>query len=589
MRPLKENSPHDLYLRAPSASKPLAPLKLYANITGKFTVERDLDTIKNEIRSSTQNAEKSRQERTTVMLDTPPSDLSQTSRKRKVATSAVRKPTAPVRSSATAARAPSPLPPPPSSSSPHRTAVVKALAIKERTFDELLRLLPSEDSLANRKQILQSLLDEVAEKASAAKLPTLWRLKPTSWVEVRPWDWHDLSDQERTVLARTARLTFGNLNIPETDPVWAHVVYRKTGESLLVPASSSVSKADPRKRGVSSKEAKEKKMKPKADPKAEIMMRDESKPVAGPSGAEERPRKGPGSGFRISKPSDGEGSTRSKPGDPRREPAPMPSAKLAEEKKLAAPRIKKREPDGDSDVKESLKRKKPQDIESADVSSAPKRRKMDPSPASRDLSLPKKPEVAAPARPSKSDASPASSARPAHKSKSEGAALPPARSSLSARPTPGSHSSKTGSHRSSAANLKRRERRSPIYTSSEDEGEVSSRKEAPLPTPPSTTSHHLSTRLRPQPTSRPPHTDRDSLRATYKATYRKYLSSYQQLFAQQSKLESLLGDGRSLSDSEGDVEVLSPEETMKLKADYKRWEKELVNIRSIFERGESSE
>jgi RNA polymerase II elongation factor ELL len=79
------------------------------------------------------------------------------------------------------------------------------------------------------------------------------------------------------------------------------------------------------------------------------------------------------------------------------------------------------------------------------------------------------------------------------------------------------------------------------------------------------------------------------LRKKYNATYLKYLASYQKLFAQQSKLESLLTsrDGSTISDSDGDVEVLSPEDTMKLKADHKRYEKELETIRAMFERGES--
>jgi RNA polymerase II elongation factor ELL len=71
----------------------------------------------------------------------------------------------------------------------------------------------------------------------------------------------------------------------------------------------------------------------------------------------------------------------------------------------------------------------------------------------------------------------------------------------------------------------------------------------------------------------------------------KYLQSYQQLFAQQSKLESLLNgrDGSTISDSDGDVEVLSTEDTMKLKAEHKRWERELENIRSMFTTAERSE
>nr|GAT57630.1 predicted protein [Mycena chlorophos] len=581
MRPLKENSQHDLYLRAPSASKPLAPLKLYASITGKFTVERDLGTIQNEIRSSTQNAEKSRQGRTTVMLDAPPPDLSssQNGRKRKVgtATAASRKP------AARPAHVPTPIPVVPSSSSPttipatsaQRTAVVKALALRERlTFDELLRLMPSEDA-TSRHPTLQALLDQIGEKV-AGKVPNVWRLKPNSWVEVRPWDWPDLGDNERVVLARTARLVFGNLNIPSSDPVWQHVEYRKTGESagLLASAGPSRSDAAP-KRGVSSKEVKEKKLKPKADPKAEIMVRDQTQPIAGPSNVkpEDRVRRGPGSGFRISKNTDADAPRGMTPlkHKPVREPPPA-APRQVEEKKIVQPRAK-----DDLDARDSLKRKK-LDVDEASV--AAKRRKTEPG---RDLSLPKKPEPPAPApRPSKVETPPTRDPRTSLKSKSDPAAAP-SRSSLPSRAAPAtstagrSHSESTTTVRSNHGQTKRRDRPSPVYTSSEDEADVPPpRKEAPLPTPPSTRRPLL-------------HTDRDGLRASYKATYRKYLSSYQQLYAQQSKLESLLSDRDGRSDSEADIEVLTPEETMKLKADYKRWERELVNIRSMFERDSKSD
>ncbi|KAJ6609828.1 hypothetical protein B0H10DRAFT_1743887, partial [Mycena sp. CBHHK59/15] len=133
-------------------------------------------------------------------------------------------------------------------------------------------------------------------------------------------------------------------------------------------------------------------------------------------------------------------------------------------------------------------------------------------------------------------------------------------------------------------------RRSPIYTSSEDEGEIrtSNRHEAAP-----TTKAHSQARSRGQlpVLTRTLPSDRDGLRARYNATYLKYLSSYHQLFAQQSKLESLLhhGDGSTVSDSDGDVEVMSSEDITKLKADHKRWERELESIRAVWttERGES--
>jgi hypothetical protein len=91
--------------------------------------------------------------------------------------------------------------------------------------------------------------------------------------------------------------------------------------------------------------------------------------------------------------------------------------------------------------------------------------------------------------------------------------------------------------------------------------------------------------------NRPLPTDRHGLRGKYNATYLKYLASYHQLYAQQSKLESLLNgrDGSTISDSDGDVELLSAEDTMKLKAEHKRWERELETIRSVFATTERSD
>ena len=50
----------------------MAPLKLYANVTGKFTVERELgEKVQDKVRDRTQVAEKQRTERKVQMLDSP--------------------------------------------------------------------------------------------------------------------------------------------------------------------------------------------------------------------------------------------------------------------------------------------------------------------------------------------------------------------------------------------------------------------------------------------------------------------------------------------------------------------------------------
>src|SRR6266446_5593401 len=72
-RGVQESTPHELYLRAALASKVNAPLKLYADITGKFTVERELNgKTESKVQQSTADAQKNKTERRIVLLDNPP-------------------------------------------------------------------------------------------------------------------------------------------------------------------------------------------------------------------------------------------------------------------------------------------------------------------------------------------------------------------------------------------------------------------------------------------------------------------------------------------------------------------------------------
>lgn len=73
MRPHQEHSPHELYIRAMPPTKTTAPLKFYANVTGKFMVDRQLGSrVESLVRDKTTAAEKQRTERKTILLDAPP-------------------------------------------------------------------------------------------------------------------------------------------------------------------------------------------------------------------------------------------------------------------------------------------------------------------------------------------------------------------------------------------------------------------------------------------------------------------------------------------------------------------------------------
>jgi RNA polymerase II elongation factor ELL len=72
MRGVQESTPHELYLRSALASKINAPLKLYADIAGKFTVERELNgKTESKVQQSTADAQKTKSERRIVLLDNP--------------------------------------------------------------------------------------------------------------------------------------------------------------------------------------------------------------------------------------------------------------------------------------------------------------------------------------------------------------------------------------------------------------------------------------------------------------------------------------------------------------------------------------
>ena len=159
MQGAPESTPHELYLRSALASKINAPLKLYADIAGKFIVGRELNgKAESKVHQSTADAQKSKSGGRIVVLDAPPTltpaatkAKSSAVKKRKAAVSApiaatVRRVPHVVRAKnegSSAARGQSPPPPPPSSqSSPvspaMRAQMIHLLAKGSRTKEEVL-------------------------------------------------------------------------------------------------------------------------------------------------------------------------------------------------------------------------------------------------------------------------------------------------------------------------------------------------------------------------------------------------------------------------------------------------------------------
>jgi len=141
-------------------------------------------------------------------------------------------------------------------------------------------------------------------------------------------------------------------------------------------------------------------------------------------------------------------------------------------------------------------------------------------------------------------------------------------------------------------------RRSPIYTSSEDEELPLSNRVSPHSsslTTPSTLSHaHLplnpgSRTASRSLLSRSVTTDHAALRARYSIAYLEYLTSFQKLVMQRRMIDQMLktgdsGSADSVTDSDGEVELLHPEELARLAADHKKRHEELVSIQQMFEK-----
>lgn len=141
----------------------------------------------------------------------------------------------------------------------------------------------------------------------------------------------------------------------------------------------------------------------------------------------------------------------------------------------------------------------------------------------------------------------------------------------------------------SSNKLTKPRRKSPIYTSTEDEKEevFTQPSVIPVTTKATTTSKAQNYSPHPLPSD-------DNLRARYNATYLEHLMVMQKLLVQKGRLESLLKNGDvdssgTISDSEGDVELLPPEELEALSANHKRLLNELQAIQEAFSRRRKGE
>ncbi|KAG9316842.1 hypothetical protein JVU11DRAFT_2912 [Chiua virens] len=87
--------------------------------------------------------------------------------------------------------------------------------------------------------------------------------------------------------------------------------------------------------------------------------------------------------------------------------------------------------------------------------------------------------------------------------------------------------------------------------------------------------HHRPTR-----TSYPPATDHAALRTLYQSHYSDYLGTYSKVVAQKRKIEALLN-----GDSEAEVDVMDPDDLLKLSREHKSLKSELETIHGLYTKG----
>ena len=160
---------HELYLRL--ANKPMAPLKLHANVIGNFKFGQAVDSLHERYRNKTLEAERQRTERKTIMLDAPPPEVSKPPKgKTKKDTAAARRAAA---SSTPSHASTSARPPPPTTSlipssssagdkSSTRARLIHCLALKPRTGEQVLRLCGGNELSTQTKQELRTLIRSVS-------------------------------------------------------------------------------------------------------------------------------------------------------------------------------------------------------------------------------------------------------------------------------------------------------------------------------------------------------------------------------------------------------------------------------------------
>jgi len=162
---------------------------------------------------------------------------------------------------------------------------------------------------------------------------------------------------------------------------------------------------------------------------------------------------------------------------------------------------------------------------------------------------------------------------------------PPRTSGSNQEPSTASLSSPSKFERAKNSGTMKVRRRSPIYTSSEDEGEIPQPRKHNLSPPPVSerSNSDQSTQKESRHRSRASYTlptGHAALRAQYQSQYTDYLGAFSKVVAQKRKIEAILN-----GDSEAEVDIMDPDDLTKLSLEHKALKAELENIHHIYTTG----
>ncbi|KAI6019542.1 hypothetical protein BKA83DRAFT_4307438, partial [Pisolithus microcarpus] len=472
-----------------------------------------------------------------------------------------------------------------------RRRLVHCLAIQPRISDDAVRMAGG---------AIISIAEQTPVK-KGDRSPRPWILKPQTWTDVRPYEWPKLTKTERTNMARHARMALETLKIPESDPAWYNVRYRQPAPQQSEP-----------KPPVNSKDAKQKAKIDASRAKGEISMKDESAKVEkhtssvldGSGTKSATSRRLPDSGYQAKKtlqpsaltaqaPTDKISSSSSDPRPtqrqslpaslPKKPASPLPPLSGTQARKTVAlpPKTVKRDDQVDSErerEREQRERAKRKEAKLREREHEQEKLCREKGRTSRLALPPKKRRV--------EESSPSTVTSLSYKSQEYQEPRRPKERELIDPPLPQDRRSPSPSKverpKTNGPSTKMR-RESPIYTSSEDEGEIPQ----PMPQPrrsslpPAPTGIDLGTngnesRHRSR-TSLSLPTDHAALRARYRTSYAKYLDAFTKVVAKKLHIEASLN-----GESESDIDPMDPDELMKLTMEHDAPKEELERIQGAY-------